>query len=94
MLTKLLLALFVGLAGCCSTPTSCRKPIVDPSLPTDADVRNACAAAGARLAEIHCKEARPDFTEFCVATMDAGVPLHPTCLAAIQTCGDVDEHCR
>lgn len=95
---KFLAFLFLGvlMVGCCgpaNTGGSCHVPVHDPELPTPADVRAACERAGKRLADLKCAEARDDFADFCVYEMDHGVPIHPVCLTAVVTCGDL-EACR
>jgi hypothetical protein len=89
--SPILLAFSVGLIGCPVPRTAADWPD-DPTTP--ADVQTACAAAGTRLHTLQCKEDRADFTTFCTTTIGNGAPLHPQCLAKIETCADVDSKCR
>lgn len=81
-------ALFV-LDGCCAVLHRC------PAIPaSELDGGAFCAPAGARLKELGCAEARPDFEAFCKSTLREGVPINPECLSIIKTCGEVDSLCR
>ncbi len=55
----------------------------------DGSSNEACARAGAKLTILGCKEARPDFTAFCLSTLDAGVSINPLCLANLNDCSKV-----
>jgi len=87
------LAPFALFVGCCPAAPVCRADW--PSDPqTDEARADACTRAAARLDALRCREARPDFAAFCRSTLDAGVPLHPQCLASISSCAEVDARCR
>ena len=79
--------------SCCHATPPARTD--DPALTlSPAEQRAACEKAGARLVEKKCKEARPDFADFCMNTLEAGIPLKPLCLAEIQECSEIDGKCR
>ena len=89
--SPILLAISVGILGCPVARTASDWPD-DPT--TSADVQATCTAAGERLHTLKCKEDRADFATFCATTIGNGAPLHPQCLAKIETCDDVDSKCR
>lgn len=78
--------------ACPPSPAKCGAS--DPTLDASkSDQRDACDRAGARLSALKCPEARPDFVEFCLSTLDAGIPLQPICISQIAACSGV-EACR
>jgi len=94
----------LGIAGIILLAASCCPTRPPPSCPDRTDAsetpeeissgRVACARAGERLAELKCKQARPDFVDFCVHMISSGVPICPVKLARIKTCAEVDTICR
>ena len=77
----------LALAACdCSSHRAIPPPIV----PAGADD---CDRAAARVQQLGCAVARPDFGTFCRDRLDGGVDIHPACLAAINDCREVDR-CR
>lgn len=85
-------SILVACSCCHSTPPARTD---DPALAlSPTEQRAACEKASLRLAEKKCKEARPDFADFCMNTLEAGIPLQPICLAQIQDCLEVDTKCR
>lgn len=79
----------LALLGCCgSRGQSCQRPAPAPGDAADNDPAW-CDRAGAHLLELHCKESRPDFGDFCRYELDAGIPLRPACVAAVQNCDEV-----
>lgn len=81
----------LAIAGCCAP---CPCGVQHPEEPIDADGAKApCAAAAARVDELHCKEARTDFVAWCTYTIGQGIPLRPSCIAKVSSCAEVDR-CR
>ena len=79
--------------SCAPPKPACGVP--DPDLDASpAAQRVACTRAGDRLKELSCKEARPDFVDFCLAMLAEHIPIRPSCLSTIATCADVDGKCR
>jgi hypothetical protein len=85
-----LVALVATFLGCPPTKTPADWP-TDPT--NDKDILSTCTAAHAKLNELNCNEKRTDFVAFCTYTIGQGIPLHPQCIAAIKTCGELDK-CR
>lgn len=66
-----------------------------PPVPINPGDSDQCIPACNRMAELGCPEGEPlaDGTtcaEFCIKTQQEGHALNPTCLAKIQTCGDIE----
>lgn len=74
----------------------CGGPVQpDPDIPKDTHL---CDDACANLQELGCPEGDPlpdgtTCTEFCVKTQNAGSALNPTCVAKIQSCGQMSSVC-
>lgn len=82
-----------GLIAC--EPAKCACDASDPALKESVSQQKTdCQKAAEKLAELHCKESRPDFVDFCLSSLDAGVPLRPVCLSMITDCKEVDSVCR
>lgn len=84
-------AVVVSFVAGCPSPKCPQSPDVAPwspddDLPTEGAGRNACAAAGAKLAELKCQEARSDFVEFCTYQLRQKLPFRPVCISKIRTC--------
>ena len=72
--------------------TACPKSGPTPHVPDDTDQ---CPAACERLRELGCEEGDPleDGTTcevFCQETQDTGHALNPTCIKAIDSCGQIE----
>lgn len=93
----------LALAGaCCRSQPASSKPD-DPALVlSPGDQKTACRQAAAKLAPaspenpggLGCRESRPDFEQFCLNALDAGIPIRPLCLATMSSCSEVDTRCR
>ena len=84
-------AVFVAATAC---SPACPCGVQHPEEPTDADTARApCAAAGARMDALHCKEARADYVAWCTYTIGHGIHLRPACVSKVETCKEVDS-CR
>ena len=85
----LLLCATLALVSACPNPNTAADWPDDPK--TLDEATTACAAAKAKLDQLQCQAARPDFVEFCVHEFKQGIPLHPQCLAKIVSCADVEK---
>ena len=90
----------VACLSCCRDPScSGSKPPApnddDPAFTlTPAEQKDACEAAGRKLAELKCKQARTDFGVFCVNALEGKIPIRPLCLASMSDCSEIDGRCR
>jgi len=90
----------IACISCCRDP-SCsgsKQPAPNDDDPaftlTPAEQRDACEAAGRKLAELKCKQARTDFGAFCVNALEGKIPIRPLCLASMSDCSEIDGRCR
>ena len=88
----MLATLFVALTGCPYTVYRC-PPFEKETYPSKTVRNERCEAAGKRLTELKCKEARPDFANFCIHMIEHDIPFKPTCAAKISSCAQL-ESCR
>lgn len=94
------LAATAAALSCCRDPScSGSKPPAanddDPAFTlTPAEQKDACEAAGRKLAELKCKQSRPDFGTFCVNALEGKIPIRPLCLASMSDCSEIDGRCR
>lgn len=91
------LALACALAGVVTGCPGPKTPVEYQDVeetPVEAKAGTPCQRAAKRLAELHCKEAAPDFAQRCQELVDQGVPICPGKLAIVKTCAEVDEVCR
>jgi hypothetical protein len=83
----------VGVSACAPKCQGCG--VAHPEEPvTDAEAVTACASAGAKMEQLHCREARPDYSEWCTYEIAHGVPLRPVCVSKVTDCSQVDGVCR
>jgi predicted small lipoprotein YifL len=93
MKALLALALLLGLSSC-PGPKGPVDYQDDPETPIEAKAGTACQRAARRLELLKCKEAAPDFAEQCQKLVDQKLPVCPTKIAKIKTCGEVETVCR
>lgn len=95
-----ILGLVLGMLAAASCACGPQPPPVCPSRTDDAETPvelargDACHRAGLRLAELGCKEARPDWDEFCREMAQQGVPICPAKIAKITKCSELAGICR
>jgi hypothetical protein len=84
---------WIGFAACHTPAPVSPEPFPDEVLPDEAARREACSKAGANLEALKCREARPDFVDFCMYQLRESLPFRPVCLGRVKACAEV-ESCR